>query len=192
MKKAIPMNTLYLNSFKLISANLLRDDYPNALYAFNYALISALQKMGLRREEIQRNKIDPKTLRKALELTREQYTVQTFYEYIFENKAGWEKDEQAARKASALQEIEARPQIIQELNVCVSILNKSDNIKEIDLAYTKALRLCKPESNCYLLVSKNVDGEVPELCSFRKESPAKPGTLAKPTWPVFKKQTPTR
>lgn len=176
------MNTPHLDSINLISANLLRDDYPNALYAFDYALRFTLQRSGVSTENIKKGRIDPPVFWKALAETRASYKVKTFRDYIFENEAGWATTEQAAREASALQEIEARPETIEALDACVRILNESHNLKEIDLAYTRALKLCDPTRELYLLGRLPREGLPPEICAFREETPTKPGMLRKPSW----------
>ncbi len=183
------MNEYIPELSRVVSVNLLRDDYPNVLYAFNYKLISTLHKeTGLRITEIKRGLLAPKVISQALAKAREAYQVPTFHKYIFQNKAGWTVAEQAVREASALQEIAARPETIEKLNAYVRALNESNDLEKIDEAYTEALRLCKPGSNHYLLITKNVGGEIPELCSFREGAPAKPGTLRKPAWPVFERK----
>lgn len=146
------MNTTHHDPIKLISSDLLRDDYPNALYAFdNILLLLLCRKAGLSLAKIKGRPFPPEMIRQILPQAQDFYRVPTFYEYIFENRAGWDTEKQRAREQSALQEIKARPETIALLDACVHTLNTSGDVEEVAKAYAQAVSLCKPKDDDPLL-----------------------------------------
>lgn len=146
--------TLHLPCDFSVFAHVLRDDYPNALYAFDLELQLAIKKRGVTRPEMQIGQFAQEIFWEALREVR-QSKVPTFHAYIFDNEAGWTPEQQAVREASALRDIAAaRPEDLAALDACVRTLNESPSLPAIDAAYTQALSLCNPDIKTLLLDRK--------------------------------------